>query len=241
MNAAAKIARVLDASGSYSFSFQHSKTMGCADGGISITSDPEIADRLFRMKQIGYGPGEHPGNIRKGPAPDLKCYPFRATAFTALILHEQLKLLTDRLERYGKAAAYLENRLKDSTKIRIQTRGRRADRQGYYGWVMLFDDPAYADIPVSVIQKAMVAEGLPVMPTWDPVYRFILFNLKPEAYRIDQPCTVTEQLVPRTLWMLHAYLGHEMSEVERVADIIEKVMSNADELRDHARRNAGAK
>src|SRR6185503_12502827 len=30
-----------------SFSFQHSKTMACADSGISITSDPEIADRLF--------------------------------------------------------------------------------------------------------------------------------------------------------------------------------------------------
>src|SRR5262249_6440092 len=38
-----------------SFSFQHTKTMSSGEGGICITNDGELADRIFRMKQIGYG------------------------------------------------------------------------------------------------------------------------------------------------------------------------------------------
>jgi dTDP-4-amino-4,6-dideoxygalactose transaminase len=214
-----------------SFSFQQSKTMASAEGGICITSDAKIAERLFRMKHIGYGPGELQGKASSGPPADLLCYPFRATAFQALILHEQLHSLDARLERYGEAARYLEGRLSQSTRIRFQTRGRKADRQGYFGWVMIFDDPAYADIPLPAIQKAITAEGLPAIPTWDPVYRFILFNLKPEAYRIDQPCGVTEQVGSRILWLMHAYLGLQTIELERMADAIEKVMTHADALR----------
>jgi len=214
-----------------SFSFQHSKTMGCADAGISITSDANIANRIFRMKQIGYTPGEGSLNVRSGPPHGLLCHNFRATAFPALILHEQLKTLDARLEHYGRSASYLESRLRERTKIRFQRRGLKATRQGYFGWVMIFDDPAYTDIPLAVIQKALDAEGLKLIRTWGPVYRFILFNLPPEAYRVDQPCTVTERISDRVLWLHHAYLGLGIAEVEQIADILEKVMSKTDELR----------
>lgn len=51
-----------------SFSFQQNKTMSSGEGGISITNDRDIAERLFRMKQIGYGMGEVPRAIRNRPA-----------------------------------------------------------------------------------------------------------------------------------------------------------------------------
>jgi dTDP-4-amino-4,6-dideoxygalactose transaminase len=218
-----------------SFSFQQSKTMASAEGGICTTNDEDIAERIFRMKHIGYGPGQLQGKANSGPPPGLLCYPFRATAFQALILHEQLASLNSRLERYEKAARYLEQRLGESTRIRFQRRGRKADRQGYFGWVMIFDDPSYSDIPLTVIQKAISAEGLPVIPTWDPVYRFVLFNLAPETYRIDQPCAITEQVGGRILWLMHAYLGLDMDQVTKMADAIEKVMQSVDDLRKHAR------
>lgn len=217
-----------------SFSFQHSKTMASGEGGICITSDRDLFERIFRMKQIGYGPGVMPGKAADGPPPGLLCYPFRATAFQALILQHQLKQLDQQIERYQSSARYLEKRLAETTKIRFQARGRRADRQGYFGWVMLFDDPSYADIPLSVISKALTAEGLPVLTTWGPVYQFVLFNLERDAYRIDQPCTVTEHVSQRMLWILHALLGLEPSAIERMADAIEKVIQNVNELRDFA-------
>ena len=217
-----------------SFRFQHSKTMAAGEGGICITNDAELADRIYRMKHIGYGPGQMPGKASSGPPPGLLCHNFRATAFPALILHEQLKTLEERLETYRNAARYLEERLAQSTRIRFQQPGQRTRKRSYWQWLMIFDDPAYDDIPISLIQQALAAEGLPVTPTWDPVYRFILFNLEPHAYHIPQPCEVTERIAKRALCLLHAYLSLEMSQIERAADAIEKVVQNFDALRAHA-------
>jgi dTDP-4-amino-4,6-dideoxygalactose transaminase len=217
-----------------SFSFQQAKTMASGEGGICITSDDEIAERIFRMKHIGYGRGERPGNVFKGPPAGLLCHQFRATAFQALVLMEQLRALDNRLDRYRAAADYLEQRLAQQTRLRFQKRGSKADRQGYFGWVMMFDDPGYAHIPLAAIQKALVAEGVPAMATWEPVYRFVLFNLAADTYRIDQPCSVSEQVSGRVLWLLHAVLGLDTDVIERVGDAIAKVMANADELRSYA-------
>jgi dTDP-4-amino-4,6-dideoxygalactose transaminase len=214
-----------------SFSFQQSKTMASAEGGICITNDEEIAERLFRMKHIGYGPGQRQGQAQSGPPPGLLCHNYRATAFQALILHEQLKTLEHRLEQYREAVAYLEKRLAQTTKIRFQARPQQVRRQGYYLWVMIFDAPSYADIPIALIQKALNAEGVQASRTWDPVYRFILFNLRPEAYRTPQPCTVTEQVASRILALHHSYLALDMPTLEKFADAIEKVMAHMDDLR----------
>lgn len=214
-----------------SFSFQLSKTMSSGEGGICITNDAEIADRIYRMTHIGYGNGEVPRGAKSSPPRGLLCYNFRATAFQALILDEQLKTLGGRLERYRSAVRYLEERLAVSTKIRFQRSGYRAERQGYFGWVMLFDDPLYADIPIEVIEKAFQAEGIEIIRAEGPIYKFILFNADPEAYRIDQPCLVTEQACSRMLWMLHVYLGLGDVQVQRIGDAIEKVMSNVAELK----------
>jgi hypothetical protein len=128
--------------------------------------------------------------------------------------------------------------LSGSTKIRFQQRGRKAELQSYFGWVMIFDDPAYADIPLAVLQKAFAAEGLDLIKTWGPVYRFIMFNLPPEEYRIAGQCAVTERVSAHILWMLHAYLGLDMTDVEKIGDVIEKVMGRADELRTYAKHSA---
>lgn len=218
-----------------SFSFQQTKTMASGEGGICITSDTAIAERIHRMKQIGYGPGEIPRQAKSGPPTDLLCYNFRATAFQALILHEQLNTLDARLKRYEAAVHYLEDRLKLSTRIRFQQRGRKATLQGYFAWLMLFDDPVYDGISVQIIQRALAAEGLPVHLGEGPIYKFILFNVGPQDYRIDQSCEVTEHTCRNVLWMLHAYLGLERDQLEKLAETIEKVMSDPDTLRAHSK------
>lgn len=217
-----------------SFSFQQSKTLASGEGGICITNDAELAERIFRIKHIGYGPGQLQGQAKDTPPQGLLCHNFRATAFQALLLTEQLKSLNSRLDSYKKAVSYLEHRLTQSTRVRFQTRPEKVQRQGYYALAMIFDHPEYTDIPLSVIEKAITAEGQWVYAPWGPVYRFTLFNLRPEAYRIDQPCTVAERVGGRVLCLLHAYLGLGESYLEKIAAAIEKVMSNADQLRAYA-------
>jgi hypothetical protein len=106
---------------------------------------------------------------------------------------------------------------------------------------MLCDDPAYADIPIEVIQQALHAEGLPLARAEGPIYNFILFNLKPDEYRIDQPCTVTEHSCARVLRLFHPILGLERPVVEKLAETLEKVMGHADDMRRDAKgRTSGS-
>lgn len=214
-----------------SFSFQMCKTMSSGEGGICITNDLELTERLFRIKQIGYGLGDSLGRAKNTPPPHLLCYNFRATAFHPIILQDQLKGLDALLLRYGQAVRYLEGRLAQSTKIRFQRPGKAATRQGYFGWFMLFDDSEYADIPIELIQEALAAEGLPLGRAEGPIYRCTLFNLTPEEYRIDHACTVTQHACDRGLWMLHPPLGLDRSVLEKIADTFERVLGRADELR----------
>jgi L-glutamine:2-deoxy-scyllo-inosose/3-amino-2,3-dideoxy-scyllo-inosose aminotransferase len=218
-----------------SFSFQHAKTMGSGEGGICITNDTNIAERIYRMSHIGYAPNELPGKATTGPPPGLRCHNFRATPFQALLLQEQLETLEARLESYQQAVSYLETRLGVSTRIRFQRRGPKITRQSYYGWVMLFDDAHYSDIPINTIHKAIEAEGLPLIPTWGPVHKFVLFNLKPDAYRVEGDCPVTERTGKRLLWVHHPFLGLEPEKLEGVALAIEKVVNNIDELRTYGK------
>lgn len=214
-----------------SFSFQMCKTMSSGEGGICITSDPELAERIFRIKQIGYGSADVIGQAKHGPPPGLLCYNFRATAFHPVILQEQLEGLEGLLERYREAVRYLEGRLARSTKLRFQSPGRRATRQGYFGWFMLIDDPTYFDIPVGALQKALAAEGVPTGRAEGPVFSVALFNLTPGEYRLDRPCAVTRHVCNRSLWLLHPYLGLDHEVLERIADALEKVLDHADDLR----------
>lgn len=217
-----------------SFSFQQCKTMASGEGGICITNDPEVAERIFRLKQIGYGIDDRPGEVMTGPPPPgLTCYNFRATAFHAVILHGQLRGLDERIDRYGTAVRYLQTRLQESTRIRFQAPGKRATRQGYFGWMMRFDDPAYADIPIDVLQRAIAAEGVSLGRAEGPMYRSRLFNLAPGQYRIDGDCAVTERTCRRSLWLLHPQLGQGRRELDEVAGALEKVLLNAGELREH--------
>jgi len=218
-----------------SFSFQQSKTMGSGEGGICITSDPKLADRIYRMSHIGYGHGQKPGHAKDSPPQGFICHNFRSTGFEALILNEQLKDLNELITRYNASATRLGNRLKKTTKIRFQEHGRKASPQGFYGWAMIFDDPEYADIPVEILQKALNAEGLPLERTWGPLYEHQLFNLETKDYRIDGlACEVMEQTHARALWLFHALLGWDDSCIDSIAEIIEKVLANGDALRDYS-------
>lgn len=213
-----------------SFSFQMCKTMSSGEGGICITSNPELAERLFRIKHVGYPPGTYPTHAPYGPPPGLLCYNFRATAFHPLILHEQLKGLDALLECQGTAVRYLEGRLAACTNIHFQARGKAVTRQGYFGWYMLFDDAAYTDVNIGKLQAALEAEGLPISRPEGPSYNDLLFNLPTGEYRIDQPCTVTEHVCERGLWLLHPYLIMDHRVLEKIADAIEKVLNETGEL-----------
>lgn len=217
-----------------SFSFQQSKTLASGEGGICITNDKELADKIYLLKHIGYARGLKQGQGIQAPE-GMICHNYRATAFQAVILSEQLKSLRERIAAYGAAAKILTDAVAGLPGVRVQAPGRLADPQGYYSFHYIFDGEEFKDIPKEVIDEACAAEGFSIgNGTHGPVYRHPLFNLKQEKgqYRFGEAdsCPVCERLFPRTLGVSHPVLADRKT-VETVAEIVGKVASNVDELR----------
>jgi len=219
-----------------SFSFQQSKTVASGEGGICLTNDDALADRLYRQKHIGYGRGLAQGEVDVGPPSGLMCYNFRGNAFHATILRDQLDGLTALISRYEQAAGKLRDRLADVPGVRLQARGREASPQGYYAAVFLFDKAPLNEIPGGVVRGAIGAEGLSLGGTYGPVYSHKLYNMPAESYRIHgDACPVAETTAAdRAATLAHQWLSADDSVIERIGDILAKVARNADALRDHA-------
>ena len=215
-----------------SFSFQQSKTMASGEGGICITSDPELAEKIFLLKHIGYSRGVKQGQAQHAPE-GLICHNYRATAFQALILLEQLKGLKQLIKTYSENAKMVTEMIKDVPGVRIQAPGRLSDPQGYYSLHFIFDGEQFKDIDKWTINAACAAEGLAIPNgTHGPVYRHALFNLKPGQFRFGEgdSCPVCEKIYTKTLGVSHQALT-DRNTVSAMGEIVRKVASNVDELR----------
>ena len=216
-----------------SFSFQQSKTMTSGEGGICITNDFEVANKIYQLKHIGYSRGVAQGQAQVAPQ-GLLCHNYRATAFQALILDQQLKKLPEMINTYAANAKYLTEKISDIAGIRVQTPGRLADPQGYYSFHVIFDGAEWRDIPKDAISKACFAEGIYMSSgTHGPVYKHALFNLdlNKGEYRIaGGRSAVCEELFPRTLGFSHPILANREN-MDIISDVLHKVAANMGELR----------
>ena len=189
-----------------SFSFQQSKTLSSGEGGICITDDPKLAERLYRAKHIGYSRYDAQGQAGTPPPPGLMCHNYRSLAFCAQILLDQLPALPRILAEYRAFADELQKRTADVEGFRIQQPGRLATVQGYYGLGIVFDSPRWNRLPRSRIIAALVAEGVRLNIPYGPVYQHLLFNMEQGDYRQDG-CPVTEHITERTAIIMHYAMG----------------------------------
>lgn len=216
-----------------SFSFQQSKTLSSGEGGICLTSNDELADRLYRFKHIGYGRGVAQGGAQNGPPAGLRCHNYRGTALQAVILRHQLKGLNSLIAKYEKNVATLRGILSGVDGIRIQARGEKVTQQGYYGLVFMFDHAASCGISRAVISEALRAEGFGLWGTYGPVYKHMLYNADPKEFRISGgSCPVAEKSgTENALVIMHQSLGCSESDICKIGEIIKKVAINLNELK----------
>lgn len=222
-----------------SFSFQQSKTMTCGEGGICLTNDAQIANRLYQFKHIGYTAKAMEGRPTEKPAVGFVCHNFRATEFQAAILQEQLPELADRIARSNANAARLTNGLAEVPGIRVQSPGCLANPQSYYALVFIFDSEPLVDIPIELLSDAIAAEGLRLNPTYGPVYRHTLFNLLPHMYHIaEETCPVAEELATKhAITLPHQWLDSDAQTIDTIVNILTKVAIQADILYALARKS----
>ena len=180
-----------------SFSFQSSKTLSTGDGGIIVTSDEELADRCWSIRNVGRP-------RRPGQAP-LYGNNYRLTELQAAVLRAGLERLPAEMEHRQRNADYVTRGLTDLPGLRPISRDPRLVRQAFYGYIIRYDAEAFDGLPKATFLAALKAEGILAAPGYPPVYEQELWQIDhrrlPFASRYDpavddyEPphCPVAEQ------------------------------------------------
>lgn len=182
-----------------SFSFQNGKVMTSGEGGIVVTNDEELADRMRSFSNQGR---------KKDGTSFYHHYSFgtnlRLTAFQAAVLTAQLERLPAQIETRKKNAAILLNALSDLTDLEFQKGPDECTAQSYYlltGWVKNRD----------AFCKKLSDAGVPNTPFYPhTLYENPVFMEPGNA--IVNECPVAEEAVRGAFWLPHRVLmGNEQT------------------------------
>jgi dTDP-4-amino-4,6-dideoxygalactose transaminase len=196
-----------------SFSFQNGKVMSAGEGGMLVTSDQELAERLRSFANCGRTQGrpfyEHP-NLGTN---------IRLTAFQAAILLAQFERLPQQIAVRTSNAANLKQSLADETEILWQKEPPHCTQNSFY----LLVGRAGSSVLRDRICRNLIQAGVPSTP----FYPHTLYQN--ELYREGgcrvTPCPVAEECVQDSFWLPHRVLLAESTVIEEIAEVIRSAVS----------------
>jgi L-glutamine:2-deoxy-scyllo-inosose/3-amino-2,3-dideoxy-scyllo-inosose aminotransferase len=218
------------------FSFQQYKVMSSGEGGIVTTNDKGLEEKCTSFVDCG--------RLRESDthAQYALGWNYRITEFQAAILLGQLERLPEQIGLRERNAEYLSDQLKHIDGVSPLKKDDRITQRSYYYYVFKYNSEAFDNAPKSQFIRAMYFEGIPCEDVYEPIYRSSLFKLHPDRWpmqrdnekRIDYTsikCPVaekasSEEAVALSLIALHG----EKSDVDDVANAIQKIRDNSNEL-----------
>ena len=215
-----------------SFSFQSSKLMTAGEGGIVVTSDARVLDRLFALANCGR---QRPGRAADTP---VIGHNYRMTDLQAAILEVQLGRLEGQHERRNRNVARFERALTAIDGLEPLAPEPRITRQAAYQVVLRYSAPRFGDLPRAAFVAALEAEGVPCdAHFYDALTKSSL--LVPDARRFpawasrQQPaCPNAERAAyEEAVWLPHQLFLGEERDVDQIVEAIAKVQAHAEDLR----------
>jgi dTDP-4-amino-4,6-dideoxygalactose transaminase len=211
------------------FSFQASKNITSAEGGIILTDEPDVADTCRSVTNCGR---------RKGDAwyeHSIVAGNMRLTEFQAALLLAQLTRLPEQSLRREANAALLDQGLHEVPGIITIPPDPRMTRRGCHLYCFRLDTEKLGVSRASFIE-AMTAEGVPLTPGYErPLYRNAVFNGRPGA---RAHCPVCEQVCNDTCWIFHTLLLADASAMRSIVDAVAKVCTNIGKEGVHGRHES---
>ncbi len=129
-----------------------------------------------------------------------------------------------------KRANILHELLADVEGVKIQSRGRLAELQGYYCLVFLIDGKKFNNVSLDRLIEVLRAEGLSVGRTYGVVYKHNLWSAPKSSYRV-KGCKVAEHLCDNVAICLgHQWLMSDEELMKAIADTFKKVLGLRKEL-----------
>jgi dTDP-4-amino-4,6-dideoxygalactose transaminase len=220
------------------FSFQASKNLNSGEGGIVLTSDDELAARLWSLHNCGRRPGhawyEHfllGGN-------------HRLSEFQGAVLHAQWERFESQAATREENGTYLAERLAPIPGIHPQARDADCTRHAYHLFALRIDADEFG-LAREVFLKALNAEGIPAAAAYPvPLYRQPVFeqarfgpytgyrNVRPDLDYREVYCPNCETIsFAQGVWLEHRLLLGTRSDMDDVARAIRKVYDHRDCLK----------
>jgi dTDP-4-amino-4,6-dideoxygalactose transaminase len=221
------------------FSLNYHKTIHCGEGGVAVTNDPRLADRLQLIRNHAEAVVAAKGTE---DIVNLVGFNYRMTEIEAAIATEQLKKLPQLVASRQSAAAYLNQRLRGLPGISIPYVAPNVTH-GYYVYTMKYD-ASVSGVSRQRFAAAVAAEGVPLSSGYvEPLYLQPLYQKRVVFGNRGFPfseCSVAYQrgLCPSAERMhfeevivtslIHSALS--MDDLRDVADAFEKVLGNMQNL-----------
>lgn len=227
------------------FSLNYHKTIHSGEGGVIVTNDDELAERVRLIRNHAEVVVKNKGTT---DIVNLIGFNYRMTEIEAAIAGEQLKKLQALVKPRVEAADYLTERLSTLPGI-TPPRVRQEVQHGYYVYALKYD-AAQTGIPRERFAAAIAAEGVPLFRGYvEPIYLQPVYQQRigygrdgfPFTYpgykgHVDYGrglCPVTERMHFEEL--LYTNICHAQIRQQDLEDFViafEKILEYADELRE---------
>jgi dTDP-4-amino-4,6-dideoxygalactose transaminase len=226
------------------FSLNYHKTIHTGEGGVVVTNNDELADRLQLIRNHGEVVVKNKGTQN---IVNLIGYNYRMTEIEAAIASEQLKKLEALVTRRVEVADYLTGRLRDLPGLTPPV-VRPDTRHGYYLYVMRYD-AAKTGVSRDRFVATLNAEGIPMVTGYvEPIYLEPVYQQRiafgKDGFPFTYPgykgkvtydlgiCPVTERMhYDEVIYTNICHAGVSQSDLEDVTTAFQKVYENLDALK----------
>ncbi|HTF20615.1 MAG TPA: DegT/DnrJ/EryC1/StrS family aminotransferase [Chryseolinea sp.] len=213
-----------------SFSFQSSKNLNSGEGGLVVTNDEQLYDRINSLRNVGRVKGgmwyEHHF---------LGCN-YRITQFQAALLSTQLKRLDVQTATRDANGRYLTELLRDVPGVSPLVRHEEVSRHTYHLFMFRYDSSFFNGMPKRDFVGRLIEEGVPSSGGYPyPLYKQTVFQEKNfMCYAIPEEVDYTKVFCPvaeracsdEAIWIMqHAMLGTPQ-DMESFARAIRKIQEH---------------
>ena len=168
----------------------------------------------------------------------------RMTEFQGALLLEQLTRVEAQSQIREQNAAHLTKRLEAIPGIRPAKGYEGTTRNAYHLYMFRYDPEAFAGLSRDRFREALRAEGVPNSPGYTPLnkqpflketlysrgYRNIYGKDVLDAYFERIECPQNDRLCTEAVWFTQNMLIGPRSDMDDIADAIERIHANAKEL-----------
>lgn len=221
------------------FSFQVTKNLCSGEGGAVVTDREDLMAAAYEFHTNGRawrGPG---GFGYSGNGANL-----RMTEFQGALLTEQMTRLEAQSQTREQNAAYLTKRLKEIPGILPAESYEGCTRNAYHLYMFRVDSDANEGLSRDRFIEALRAEGIPCMSGYTPLYDqpFLKKTLTSRSYQYIYPkeridayfeqlsCPENDRLCSEAVWFGQTMLLGPQSDMDDIANAIEKIHLSAKEL-----------